>query len=89
MEKTDLKNDIVNTIIDILFEVVHVKIEDLNVNLFRKKYECNAGDMIILIMELKKKYNISVEKLVDNIKEYSVNNIADEVFSQISGEVAA
>ena len=89
MSEKGSRDEIINTIKEILFDVMGAEIDDLNINLFRRKYECNAGDMIILIMELKKKYNISVERLVDNIKEYSVNNISEEVYKQISEGLAA
>ena len=89
MSEKGSMDEIINTIKEILFDVMGAEINDLNINLFSRKYECNAGDMIILIMELKKKYNISVERLVDNIKEYSVNSISEEVYKQISEGLAA
>jgi len=45
--------------------------------LFGVEYGFSSGDLLIVFMELKEKYNIDLNKFIDKVEDYTVNNIAD------------
>ena len=68
---------VISEILSILNKVKDDKISDLDANLFGKKYDFTAGEMLDVCMELRRKYGINLNLFYRNISEFTVNNIAE------------
>lgn len=73
----DNQTEVITEILSILSKVKDCKISDLDSNLFGKKYDYTAGEMLDVCMELRRRYGINLNLFIKNISEFTVNNIAE------------
>lgn len=74
MEK---RTEVIDEIISILSKVKDCKISSLDENLFGIEYDYTSGEMLDVCMELRSRYHVNLNLFIGNIKEFTVNNIAD------------
>jgi hypothetical protein len=74
MEK---REELIAEIVSILNEIKDCEINDLDENLFGMKYDYSSGEMLDVCMELHKRYDANLNTFIGNIKDFTVNNMAD------------
>lgn len=74
MEK---RAELIEEIISILNEIKACEIKDLDENLFGIKYDYSSGEMLDVCMELHGRYDANLNLFISNIKDFTVNNMAE------------
>lgn len=73
----DKRNELITELILLLKSVKECEINNLDGNLFGSQYDFTPGEMLDVCMKLRMKYSIKLNSLLQNIENYTVNNIAD------------
>jgi hypothetical protein len=81
MEKV---NDFKEEIIEILCHLLKKDNISEKKNLFGLEINCNSGDLFILLTKLSDRYDFPVNKFVEKIENYTVNNIIDVLCELVS-----
>ena len=66
-----------------LKDIRETPIEDCKKSLFLPPCRYSSGEMVIFLMELKRKYNISLNEYMNLLKSYSVEELATALEQQI------
>lgn len=79
----DKREEKIAELIGILKAVKDCEIYDLDKDLFGRSYDFTSGEMLDVCMELRKKYNLNLNKFIRSIEEYTINNMADALCRQL------
>lgn len=77
MDRCDIKQEILALIAQ---TNVDVKGLDEDTDVFSTSFDMSPRDLLYVFMELKKKYQIDYNQIIDSIENYSVNGLTDVIF---------
>lgn len=69
-------------VIAILKDIRETPIEDYRKSLFLPPCRYTSGEMLIFLMELKRKYSISLDEYMSSLKSYSVEELSTALEQQ-------
>lgn len=75
MEKERIREEV----LALIGKVMPREIKDYDENLFGREYDMMPMEMVYVCMELKKRYGVDLNKLVDEVQGYSVNELVRAV----------
>lgn len=81
MEQNTIKSEI-KQLLEMASPDIRVPTDDAD--LFDPDYHIASRDMIFVCMELKKKYPIDYNQVVDQVETYSLNNLASAICAQLA-----
>jgi len=81
----DKREELIARLILILNVIRDCDIKDLDKNLFGIDYNYSSGEILDVCMELQSRYNIDMNIFIGNIKEFTVNNMAEALEKSMQG----